>query len=421
MNAARLCMLVHGPYPHSEPRVAREARAALDAGFEVDIVAMRYPGEPKEADIDGARVYRLPHLRTRRRRWAALLYEYGGFTSFAVARVAALQRRRRYAVIQVHNPPDFLAVAALLPKLAGAKVILDIHDFAPDLYAMRREGRRGAAAVERALRLIESAAVRLADAVVTVHEPYRRELLKRGVPDRKIVVVLNALDERLMPAEAPAPTNGAFRILYHGTVTWHYGIELVVDAVAALGDDVPGARLEIYGDGDAVPAVRARAVERGIADRVSVSGRVLPQDEVLRIVNGASVGVVAQLPIERNKVALPTKLLEYVALGVPVVAPDVPAITQSFSDAELRFFHGGDAASLADAIRAVATDPEAARGRALAALERYRVEYRWPIYARRYGDLLERLAGIRRIEAADEPRPEPLRPVAGAGSPQRRG
>src|SRR5262249_3115249 len=160
---------------------------------------MRYPGQPKISDAEGARVYRLPYLRTQRHNSAALLYEYAGFTALAIARVASLHARRRYGVIQVHNPPDFLVAAALLPKATGARVVLDVHDFAPDLFAMRHAGKPGASTLESALRRAEAAATRVSDAVVTVHEPYRHELLKRGVPDEKIVVVLNSLDERLIP------------------------------------------------------------------------------------------------------------------------------------------------------------------------------------------------------------------------------
>jgi glycosyltransferase involved in cell wall biosynthesis len=231
----------------------------------------------------------------------------------------------------------------------------------------------------------------MADAVVTVHEPYRAELLARGVPARKIVVVLNALDEKLVPDTRPDPQSGDFRIVYHGTITRHYGVDVLVDALASVATEIPDAHLEIYGSGDAVPDVRARIEAHRVADRVDMTGRILPHEDVLAKVNGASVGVVAQLPIARNLQALPTKLLEYVALGVPVVASDVPAIRNSFGADELVFFRGGDSASLANALRTVAASPDASRRRADAASARYQAEFRWAIYAQRYLDLLERL------------------------------
>ncbi len=137
--------------------------------------------------------------RTRGAGALATVREYFGFTVLATAKLVALMRKRRYAIVHVHNPPDFLVAAAAIPKALGARVILDIHDFAAELFAMRFGDRRGSKQVERALQLIERAATRFADAVITVHDPYRRALEARGVPAEKITVVLNSLDERLLP------------------------------------------------------------------------------------------------------------------------------------------------------------------------------------------------------------------------------
>lgn len=383
-------MVVHGPYPVGEPRVAREARVALDSGYEVDVVAMRQPGDAPAEEVDGARVFRLPFRHRRGAGAAAVFYEYVGFTLLATMRVAALNRRRRYRAIHVHNPPDFLLIAALLPRLLGSKVVFDIHDFAPDLFAMRFTGRRGPHAAERLLRKVEAWATRLADAVITVHEPYRRELIRRGVPADKITVVLNSLDERLMPSGPSDTEGGGFRVVYHGTVTWHYGIDTLVEALARISTEVPDASLEVYGAGDVVDVIRKRAEDLAIGDRVRLNGKYLPQAEVLKRVQGAGVGVVANRAIERNAVALPTKLLEYVALGIPVVTADLPAIREHFSEREVVFFRPGDPDALADALLSIARDPGAAATRARAALERYQA-YRWPLHARRYEALLEKL------------------------------
>ena len=386
-------MVVHGPYPVGEPRVVREAAAAVAAGFEVDVVAMRSPGEATFEEVHSVRVHRLQDLRSSRSRPIELGREYLGFSLLAAGRVARLHRERRFGVVQIHNPPDFLMAAAVVPRLRGARVVFDIHDLSPELFLSRLARRRGASTIARVLRWVESAAVSMSDAVVTVHEPYRAELLARGVPARKIVVVLNTLDDRLLPPRPTSPENGDFRIVYHGTITAHYGVDVLVDAVASLVPELPNARLEIFGGGDAVPEVRARVREHRLEDRVDLPGHVLPHSEVLGKVSGASVGVVAQLPIDRNLQALPTKLMEYVALGVPVVASDVPAIRNSFGEDELVFFRGGDAGTLANALRTVAASPDASRRRAEAAQARFQAEFRWEIYARRYVDLLERLTG----------------------------
>ena len=299
--------------------------------------------------------------------------------------------RRRYDVIHVNNPPDFLFLSALVPKLLGAKVIFDVHDLAPDMFAMRFGRRRGADVADRALRLVERAATGFADEDLTVHEPYRRELESRGVSRDKLTVVMNTVDERVFPASRERIGSDGFRVVYHGTVTPHYGVDLLVSAFATLASRVEDARLEIYGDGDAVPGVRRLAAELEIADRVTLSEGFLSQEDVVSRVRSASVGVIPNLPTPLNRFALSTKLFEYVALGVPVVAADLPTIREHFTDSELCYFRAGDPHAAAAALASVNEDPAAAAARAHAALERYD-GYRWSTNAERYRELLDRCA-----------------------------
>ena len=164
----------------------------------------------------------------------------------------------------------------------------------------------------------------------------------------------------------------------------------MIEAAAQVVPDVPNLRVEIYGDGDALPEVRARVSELGLSDRVHLSGRFLPQPEVLERVSLASVGVICNLPEKRNQTAIPTKLFEYARLGVPIATADLLAIREHFSADEVRFFRAGSDDDLADALREIASFPEAARARADAARQRYE-SYAWPVSARRYVELLDRL------------------------------
>lgn len=388
-RSRRLCIVVHGPYPIGEPRVARQARAALAGGLHVDVVAMRRDGEPHYEVVDGVAVHRLPIEHRRGAGALGMLREYLGFTLLATIRVARLARRRRYTLVQIANPPDFLVLAGAIPKLFGARLVLDVHDLAPDLFASRFEGRRGSRFVDAVLRMFERIAVRAVDSIVTVHEPYRQALIERGAPASKVTVVMNSLDETLLPKQASSQDKGdRFRIVYHGTVTTWYGVELVVDALAAILADVPQAHLEIYGEGDALPAVRARAAAHGISDHVTASGTYLPQAEVLALVLGADVGVIPNLPTRLNRYALSSKLFEYVALDIPVVSADLPTLRAHFDDHEVRFFHAGDATSLAAALGELAKDPDAASVRARAARSRYEA-YRWHRNAATYLGVLD--------------------------------
>lgn len=381
-------MVVHGPYPVGEPRVEREAAAARAAGWEVDVLAMRRPGEAAEETIAGVRVRRLPLAHRRGTSLLGTLGEYAGFATLAAWELA---RGRRYDVVQVHAPPDFLLAAALVQRVRGARLVLDVHDLSADMFAMRFGTRREAALADRALRLVERAAVRVADAVVTVHEPYRRELEHRGAPAHKLTVLMNSVEEsRLPPTEDADRRRNGFRVVYHGTITPPYGVDLLVRAAARAQTRIPSLSLELYGEGDELPAVRRLADDLGVAERVRTNPDYLTHRDVLVRVSGASAGVIPNRPTRLNRFALSSKLFEYVALGIPVAVADLPTLRAHFSDEEVRFFRAGDDAALAEALVEIANDPDAARRRAESAVKRYET-YRWPNQARRYVALLDRL------------------------------
>ena len=392
MDRRRLCMVVHAPYPRAETRVEREAHAAQERGWEVDVVAMREPDElADEVGPDGIRIYRLRSGKNARRDAGKGRARYLGFTLLAMRKVAALHRLTKYSVVQIHNPPDFLILAGLIPRVLRSPVVFDVHDLAPELFELRFAERRAGRFLVLALRIVERLALRFADAVVTVHEPYRRLLIARGVPEHKITVALNSPDERLLPEAAALRRDASFRVVYHGTITHHYGLHTLVEAVARLDDRIPSLVVEIYGAGDALEPVKEKAAALGVSGRFRFSDRFLDNAEVLSRVLGAQVGVIANLAIERNQTALPTKLFEYAALNIPIVSSDLAAVREYFDPDEVGFFRAGDPDSLAEALAAVADDPQGASGQAARARRRYRA-YRWSVCAREYVETLEALA-----------------------------
>jgi glycosyltransferase involved in cell wall biosynthesis len=295
--------------------------------------------------------------------------------------VAARSLRRRYQVVQVSNPPDFLMLAAIAPKVLGARVILDVHDFSSDLFELRFGDKRGSKQIERALIWLEKWAARVADVVIAPHERYKRELIERGTDPQKIKVVMNSPDEKLFPNEPAA--GDEFRVVYHGTLTPHYGVHVLIDAVPLLIGQISCLRVEIYGDGDNLENLMRRASALGVSEYVTFSGQCLPHGEVLEAIAGASVGVIPNRADRHDQRALSAKLLEYVALGIPAVAADLETIREHFSAKEILYFEPGDARSLASRVLEIAVDQEASAQRAARARRRYE-HYRWPISAREY-------------------------------------
>jgi glycosyltransferase involved in cell wall biosynthesis len=384
-------MVVHSYYPVGEVRAEREARAAVEEGYDVTVVCLRRPDEPKSETVDGIRIERLPVQHLRGVGGVGTIREYLSFSTRATFAVLRINRKTPVDVAYVHAPPDFLVVAGLIPRLLGRRVVIDIHDLSPHMFSARFADNRGARAIERLLYSVERAACAVASEVVTVHGPYRDELAAHGVPSDKITVVMNApAPEPLAAARATARNGtpgGGFVVAYHGTITHWYGVDLIVEAIAQLTDRVPGIRGLVLGEGDALAEAAALAERLGVASRIRFPTALVSQADAVQSVAGASVGVIPNRPTQLNRFALSSKLLEYVSLGIPVVVSQLETLAAHFGPDEVTFFTPGDAASLAEAIGWVAEHPAEAREKASRA-EKRASAYAWPTSRQRFLDAL---------------------------------
>jgi glycosyltransferase involved in cell wall biosynthesis len=390
-------MIVHAYYPLGETRVQREAMVLVDHDYDVHVICLRGPGESRRAIVDGVTITRLPVARHRGRGFASQLLEYLLFFTLATAAVTTMHLRRRFDTIQAHNLPDFLVFAAAVPKMMGTPVILDLHDLMPEFLAARTESSLNSPMV-RAVRLQERLACRFADHVITVTEGWRKTLIERGVPAGKVSVVMNVADARVFrPREVPVDaTRNGFGILYHGTFTYRYGVDLILDAVALLKEDLPSVHATLLGDGDARDDLLIAVKELGLTEHVTISDGMVAAEQLPAAISSASVGVVPNRSNVFTEGILPTKLLEYVAMGVPVIAGRTKTVTEYFTDDQVEYFSPGDARDLARHIRILHADTQRCRDLASRAAA-FNDTHRWETIATEYAALVERLGARRSL------------------------
>src|SRR5262249_26283589 len=151
--AVTVCVIRQAYFP-DDPRVRKEVRALLSHGFSVDVVCLRRPEEPARESWGAAHVHRLS-MERRRRGVASYLLQYGGFLVRAFARVSRLHLQRRFRLVQVNTMPDALVFAALVPKLTGARIVLDVHELMPELFGALFTKRRGGTLMRRWLLVVE--------------------------------------------------------------------------------------------------------------------------------------------------------------------------------------------------------------------------------------------------------------------------
>jgi glycosyltransferase involved in cell wall biosynthesis len=384
-------MVVHAHYPLGETRVEREAQALLAQGIKVDVICQRRSDELARATVDGVEVHRLPVKRYVI--GIGRLFEYLSFFVLAFIRLTSLHLRRRYNVVQVHNLPDFLVFVALIPKLTGARVILDLHDLMPEFYAESFQKPLDSLSLHL-IRWQEWLACHFADHVITVTELWRQTLIERGQPADKVTVVMNVADDRIFHREAAPDTfddDGCFRLIYHGTLAERHGLDLVLNAINVVRQTAPDVRLILHGDGEYRRSLESLADRLGLQDLVHFSPDFVPTAELPKLLKRAHLAIVPY----RNGVftggILPTKLMEYAALGIPAIASRTPAVSAYFEDTMVEFFTPGDAEDLTRCILRLYRDR--ARLAELAQnADKFNQRYNWAAQSASYVALVERLS-----------------------------
>lgn len=364
LRGQRACSVVFSHYP-SDPRPRRAAEALVQQGMEVDVICLKVTDdEPGRATLNGVNIRHLP-FRHRRGGKFNYVYQYAAFILVAFALLTVRSLTRRYRLIHIHNMPDVLVFAALVPKLLGAKVILDLHDPMPELmttiFGLPAESRS-----VRLLKRLEKWSTAFADAVITVNRACEKIFTARSCPADKLTVVMNAPDERIFacrdavpPGWNPAQSSRPFVLMYHGSIVERHGLDLAVEAVAQVRAAIPNVELRVYGR--VTPFLRHvmdQVTQRGLGDVVRYLGEI-PIEKVVTAIDESDLGVIPNRRSIFTEINTPTRIFEYLSRGKAMIAPRAGGIRDYFSDADLLLFNLGDAEDLARQIRFAYENPAA--------------------------------------------------------------
>lgn len=319
-------LLENEPYPRDN-RVRWEATALTAAGYRVTVICPSSPGQPSSETLGDVRVYRF-WAPPRANGFLGYLWEYA--YSMVATFVISLQVffREGFDVIHAHNPPDTFVFIAAFYKLFGKRFVYDHHDLCPEMYYARFPGG-GFRLVYRALGWLEKLSCRLADHVIATNESYKRmEMERGGVPEQRITVVRNWVDLHLRP---PVEPDGALRAMkttiigYVGVMGFQDGVDYLLRALHHLVHDL--GRTDFYciliGTGDAWTDLKALARRLSLDQHLRFTGFV-SDDDVLRYLSAADICVDPDPSNPFNNRSTMIKMMEYMALGKPIVAFDLP-------------------------------------------------------------------------------------------------
>ena len=246
-------------------------------------------------------------------------------------------------------------------------------------------------------------AARLAHAVLTAEHPKAELLARHGIPPDKIHVLLNLPDDRVFDPDASAPAatvtddpRAPFRLIYHGTLAYRHGLDRAVEALALVTRRFPGVGMTIIGEGDHLPVLLRMRDELGLRDHLEIDGSFHPIEEIVPRLRTAHLAVIPTRAEVSTDYLLPTKLLEYLALGIPAVCTPTRTVRHYFGEAHP--LHLEDDSPEGVARKVVHARVNYARIVAQTAETRRRFfgELRWSTHKRIYLELLERLAETRR-------------------------
>ena len=358
MAMLKICMVAH-QYYYRDPRVRRYAEALANDGVHVDIICPRDPKEPKSDYHKNIRIITVPVGRNYKGK-GSYIFEYVLSFFFYFIKVSTLFFKNHYQIVHVHSIPDFLIFTAIVPKIFGAKLILDIKDLMPEVYASKYKVNE-LSRLYNLLKFQERLSTKFAHAVITANSNFKNNLINRGIVFREITVINNIADtnifNRAKYSKQITKRNDHFTLIYPGTVAPRYGLDVAIKALPFLSKKIPNLKLIIIGSlVEYTKELIKLAEELKVIDNVQFMG-ILPIEEIPKQIIQADIGIYTGISDPHMDIATPTKVIEYAIMGIPIVASRLKILEDLFNAASIMFFESGNVEEFANCILELYNNP----------------------------------------------------------------
>lgn len=391
-NPTKVLIIVENLPSPFDRRVWMEAIALRNAGHQISIICPKGKGYEKNYEvIDDIHIYRHP-LPPDKSSVVGYLTEYATAVFWEFYLAHRVWWERGFDIVQICNPPDLLfLIAGWFKLIKGVKVIFDHHDVNPEMYEAKYNRRD---VFYYGLRIAERLTFALADRVISTNESYRQIALTRGRKSPEDVFVVRSGPDlscfKSVPGNYAYRRNKQYLVGYVGVMGEPEGIELLLESIRYLVYDRHRQNIHfmLIGSGPMFEQLQDLAEKLGITEFVEFTGRI-PDTELIAILSSCDVCVNPDKKMPYNDMSTMNKIMEYMALGKPIVQFDLKEGRRSARGASL-YAKGNDARDFGNKITELLADPKLRTQMGAIGVRRMKEKLEWryqiPTLLQAYGD-----------------------------------
>lgn len=394
--AGKILMIVENPYPQ-DTRVRNEATCLNNSGYQVSVIAKKYPNQSNTETVNGIKVYRVPWFKVfdktieSKSKALSLIYkiatklgyiiEYFYYTIAAFIYSLYVFLKFGLDVVHIHNPPNTLFIIGLFYRIIGKKFIFDHHDLSPELFLSRYKTNGGL--IHKILLLEEKLCLKSANLVIATNESYKSIDIKRGgKKPEDIFIVRNGPDLnkfKEVPPDEKLKSIGKFILVYIGEMGPQDGVDYLLHSLKHLVTEYN--RKDFYcviiGKGDAVPDLINLKTELKLDEFVKFTGHI-PFEELLKYLSSADICLDPNPSNPLNDYSTWIKIMEYMSLGKPIVSFDLKETRFSAQQAAI-YATPNDTKEYAEKIVTLMNNQELRHNMSIFGRDRVKKELAWEI------------------------------------------
>jgi glycosyltransferase involved in cell wall biosynthesis len=316
-------------------RVLREARTAIQGGYEVSVISPKNKNYPKNYEVvDGIEIYRHFAINNKSGKLNQVV-EYANALFWETILCYRIFVKNPFNIIHAANPPDHIFILALFFKLFGVRYIFDHHDIAPELYVSKFRG--GKNIIYSLLKLMERISCRTADLIISTNESYKNYVITmHGVNAGKVKIVRNdpELPETRRKQISQKGPNDFYKLIYVGSINIQDGVDILVRVAHILVKKMGQKKVHctIIGDGEYLPQVKILCAELGMNAYFDFKGYIYDRREVAQFIEEADICLETAPENEVNRLSTFIKIMEYMVAGKPIVAFDLDETRATVED-----------------------------------------------------------------------------------------